>query len=449
MTGIDFGHSRDRKRRRPNNLRWRVGYAEADITPRPGEAFMSGFGIKRYARGTLAPLRAQAVSFEDASGKRAILVAADLLGYSRVQVNAIRVKIEQSFSVPPESVTLSASHTHCGPTVNYGLNFAVGGLNVWYLARLEDTLMKIIGKALRSLSPATIGYTDFEAQIGLNRRLIREGKAVAMGPNPDGVYDRHTPVIRISRRRSPKEVILVSHACHPTSSGPYDKWSPDWPGALRTKVETSLKDCRVIFAKGCGADANVVYRNRLTGKVAFSRDPVRSRRAGNQLAEKLLAHYSGTEPNPLHSSLSSTIACGQLSLQKRKSLSEIEAMATKGDIRKHATWWARQSLAYPDARTAVDYDVQAWRLGELTLFLLEGEVCADLGIAVRQLIDGPTVSVAYTNACPGYISTARLIREGGYEGDTSHMAYFLPAPFAEKSEDEFLTLCRKAARGLQ
>ena len=75
-------------------------------------------------------------------------------------------------------------------------------------------------------------------------------------------------------------------------------------------------------------------------------------------------------------------------------------------------------------------------------------MCADLGVATRSLVDGPVATAGYTNACPGYISSARLIREGGYEGDTSHMAYFLPAPFAEKSEDEFLTLCRKAVRDL-
>ena len=80
------------------------------------------------------------------------------------------------------------------------------------------------------------------------------------------------------------------------------------------------------------------------------------------------------------------------------------------------------------------------------MFWLEGEVCADLGIALRASIDGPVATAAYSNACPGYISSARLIREGGYEGDSSHMAYFLPAPFAEKSEEEFMGICREAEK---
>jgi hypothetical protein len=36
--------------------RWSVGYAEADITPAPGQVQMCGFGRERYARGVLAPL---------------------------------------------------------------------------------------------------------------------------------------------------------------------------------------------------------------------------------------------------------------------------------------------------------------------------------------------------------------------------------------------------------
>ena len=38
---------------------WFVGYAEADITPAPGQVQMSGFGRERYANGALAPLLTQ------------------------------------------------------------------------------------------------------------------------------------------------------------------------------------------------------------------------------------------------------------------------------------------------------------------------------------------------------------------------------------------------------
>jgi hypothetical protein len=45
-----------------------------------------------------------------------------------------------------------------------------------------------------------------------------------------------------------------------------------------------------------------------------------------------------------------------------------------------------------------------------------------------------------------YIPTARIVREGGYEGDSSHMTYVLPAPFTERVEAELLTLLERAVR---
>lgn len=426
---------------------WKVGYAEADITPAIGEAMMSGFGRERYATGVVSPLRAQAIVLEDAEGHRAAIVASDVLGYARVLVDAFRHKIEFEYGIPPSAVAFPCSHTHCGPAVNYGLNFSVGGLNVWYLARLEQVFVDLVGEGIRSLSPAQIEFGETEVQIGMNRRLVTS-EGVRSGPNPDGIYDRHTPVLRIRRRRSPRSLVVVNHACHPTSTGAYHKWSPDWPGAMRRHIESRIDDTRALFVKGCGADANVVYRDSKSGAYAFSRDPVRSRRAGARLGRHVVKFLEADRLVPLQASLATTISSGALSLKRARSRVALKDLAMAGNAGSHLTWWARQSLAYPDPRKTVAYDVQAWRLGSLTQFWLEGEVCADLGVATRSLVDGPVATAGYTNACPGYISSARLIREGGYEGDTSHMAYFLPAPFAEKSEDEFLTLCRKAVRDL-
>ena len=62
-----------------NPNKFAVGYAEADITPAPGEAMLAGFGQPRQVTGTLAPLRAQALAFEDGNGRRALLITADVL----------------------------------------------------------------------------------------------------------------------------------------------------------------------------------------------------------------------------------------------------------------------------------------------------------------------------------------------------------------------------------
>ena len=75
-----------------DNGPWQAGYAEADITPAPGQCMMYGFGRERYARGTLAPLLTQVVVLRDTGGRTAVLITADLLEFDRVAVEAIRLQ---------------------------------------------------------------------------------------------------------------------------------------------------------------------------------------------------------------------------------------------------------------------------------------------------------------------------------------------------------------------
>ncbi len=429
-------------------LQWQVGYAEACITPPPGQAMMAGFGRERYAQGAIAPLRAQALAFRDRRGKTALLIAADVLGFDRVAVDAMRHKIKAKHNIPPAAVCFSASHTHWGPAINYRTNFAIGGLNVWYIAFLEETLLELADRALKGLSEAGIAYGACEVQIGMCRRLPNEKGQIGWGPYPQGSYDEHTPVLRIMRQSAvggPRQVVLVGHACHPTGVGQIAKWSPAYPGAMRQKLEATLEDCRAMFVMGCGGDAKVVYRDPESKKYVFAASPKKSSAGGVKLADAVLEFLKQGSLSGLSADLHTTLVSGSLSFQEPRSRDQIEEMAFTGNPRSTSTWWARQSLAYPDRRRQQRYEVQAWHLGDLTIVALEGEVCADWGGMTRALAATQhAMVIAYANHCPGYVPTARIIREGGYEGDTSHMAYFLPAPFQPKMETQLTRLLLQA-----
>lgn len=48
--------------------------------------------------------------------------------------------------------------------------------------------------------------------------------------------------------------------------GNLNKWSADYPGAMRRKLEADLEGvCRAMLVNGAGADAKVVRRNPATG----------------------------------------------------------------------------------------------------------------------------------------------------------------------------------------
>lgn len=426
---------------------WKAGFAEADITPAIGEAMISGFGRERLVTGTLAPLRAQVLALEDAAGRRAVLVTADVLGFGRLSVEALRRRIGETLDVPPSAVCLAASHTHWGPAINERVNFSLGPPAPWYIARLERTILDLAGRACGDLAPAELSYGSCSTRIGMCRRTLDDKGNVLWRPNPTGSYDDHTPVLRIVRQGTPSEILVVGHACHPTSSGTMNRWSPDYPGAMRDRLEQDRAGCRAMFVMGCGGDAKVVVKNPKTGAPEFANTPEASAAAGERLAAAVRERLEGEPLHPLAAELETRIVTGELGFRPGRSDAEIEALAFDADAKGFEQAWARHRLAYPDARRGLRYDVQVWRLGDLTLVALEGEVCSDWGPVVRRLAPTPhAMVVAYANEVSAYIPTARIIREGGYEGDRSHMTYTMPAPFEERMEAELLALLERAVR---
>ena len=432
---------------------WSVGYAEADITPAPKQVQMSGFGRERYARGMLAPLLTQVVALRDRDGNIGVLITADILEFDRLMVEAIRRAIQHKHGVPAENVMLSASHTHWGPAVRFNVSYGIGAPNVWYMGLLEEKILAAVDTAIANLFPATIEYgcTDFRG-IGCNRRFPVDGK-IAWRPYREGSFDGHTPIFRIIRDAKPSQLVWVGHACHPTSSGPIQKWSPEYPGAMRDCLAGALPDTKALFVQGCGGDAKVVHNDPNTGRLAFSNDPDRAKAAGEKLAEAVLTHLKTGSMAPLNAQLACALATGRIGFGERWPRKEIErnAFPEPGQRRNWQTWAARQMLAFPDSREEFRYDVQAWKLGDrLTVFGMEGEVCSPWGPMLRAT--APTeqaMVIGYANSTGSYIPDKRIVREGGYEGLTSQQVYSLPAPFTENIDDEIKQIAGRAVEGVK
>lgn len=439
---------------------WRIGFAQADITPPAGQVQMTGYGRERYAEGALAPLLTQAVAFEDRQGVKAILIAADVLGFDRVMVTGIRRAIQAKHGLPPERIMLSASHTHWGPAVKFAVGYSIGAPNVWYMGRLEDRMLACVDEAIKDLASASLDYGSMDFRgIGCNRRRPVNGK-IGWGPYREGSFDGHTPVMRVqwSRRQGAKtrQLILVGHACHPTSSGAIQKWSPGYPGALRDRLAEALPGAKAMFVQGCGADAKVVHTDPGSGHLVFTNDAVRAKAAGVCLGDAVLDHLKAGGMKSLDAKLACSLASGRISFGERWSRETLEALAypkpgAKGVPRNWNTWTARQMLALPDARQDFQYDVQAWKLGgRLMLFGLEGEVCSPWGPLVRAM--APTeeaMVIGYANNTGSYIPDSRIIREGGYEGLVSQHVYGLPGPFTEKIDEEVRKIVAKAVETVQ
>ena len=425
---------------------WHIGYCQAEITPQPGQCMMAGYGRERYAKGTLSPLLAQVLAIRDRDENTALLITADILGFDRVTTDAIRYRISKKHGIASERIMLAASHTHWAPAVNMHISYSIGSPNVWYMGHLEESILTLVERALQDSSPAAVEYRSVDYRgVGCCRRRPVNGK-IAWGPYPEGSYDGHTPVLRILRQKSPQQIVVVGHACHPTSSGSIEKWSPDYPGAMRETLARRLPDSKAMFVQGCGGDAKVVHKDPQTDKLVFSASPERARQAGVKLAQAVLRRLDEAPKALLLEPIACSLVTGRLSFGKAWNREEIKELAYNGSRNNYLTWTARQYLALPIEKESFRYDVQLWQFGrQLTIFGMEGEICSPWGPMLRSMAGTKeSMVVGYANTTETYIPDERIVREGGYEGFSSHRVYFQPGPFTEAIDRQIKKIVTQA-----
>src|SRR5688572_2122137 len=102
----------------PAEAQWKAGTARARITPeRP--VFMAGYDARdKPFEGFEADLYAKALVLEDADGRRAVLITADLIGFSAPVAEEISAAIRKKAGFERKQILLNASHNHSGPALS-------------------------------------------------------------------------------------------------------------------------------------------------------------------------------------------------------------------------------------------------------------------------------------------------------------------------------------------
>lgn len=131
---------------------WKVGLASVDISPSEPVP-MAGYASRRAPFEAIAqPLFAKALAIEDRDGTRALLITADLLGFTHERAEAICARLRESDGLARHQVLLNASHTHSGPLVAGSMLTSVPEADrerpQRYVNVLED---KIVAAALKAL----------------------------------------------------------------------------------------------------------------------------------------------------------------------------------------------------------------------------------------------------------------------------------------------------------
>lgn len=396
---------------------WKVGLARVKITPEQ-PVWMAGYASRdRPFESVHDDLYAKALVLVDGGGTRAALVTTDLIGLSAEVANPIRRRIEEATGIPAASVILSSSHTHTGPTLSLdptpreGRQLADTERTVAYTKSLQDKLVQVVAEAARQLQPARLAHGTGVVHFVMNRREYTTARGVILGVNPRGQADRSVPVLRFDGADGKPLAVVFGAASHNTTLGPRDfEISGDYAGHAQRMVEEQLPGVQAMFILGCAGDANPYPRG--SHEIA--------QRHGKELASEVLRVANDTEKlAPVRGPL--RVAWGEAALP-------LESPPPREELEKQAAgrsgtspWIAQQMLARLDRGeklpTQYDCPLAVWQLGEdLTLVALSGEVVVDY---VRHLEDalgqGRLWIAAYCHDVYGYLPSARVLKQGGYE----------------------------------
>jgi len=357
---------------------WKAGVATAKITPEQ-PIWMAGYAArKKPSEGTAQDLFAKALALEDGSGRRAVIVTMDLIGVLVSLRDAVEKRVQEQYELPPEALLLAASHTHCGPEYRERKGREQEARD--YHQFLEDTLVKLVGDALADLAPAKLTDNHARAGFAMNRRRnyhLPEGDVnYGKRNNPDGPVDHDVPVLCVADGEGHELAVLFGYACHNTTLS-FNQFCGDYAGYAQEYLQADHPGLTALFIAGCGADQNPYPRR--TVELA--------QRHGRSLATAVEAALFAN-PRPLNGSL-------------RCAMEKIEIARADKEAEKRV------------------YPIQVIRLGDdVTLVALASEVVVDYSLRLKRELARPPAMLwvaAYCNGYFGYIPSARVLAEGGYE----------------------------------
>jgi hypothetical protein len=392
---------------------WKVGLSAARITP-DKPLMLAGYAARSTPYKNIEDdLYSKVLVLEDGQGNRGVMVTNDLIGIAVEVGEEICVRLREKAGLRREQIALNASHTHTGPTLSLTAQ-ARGSFSpqdakntVEYTRRLQDVIVDLVLRAIADLKPANLSWGVGVANFAMNRREFTPN-GVRLGVNPRGLVDRSVPVLRVDGADGKPRAVLFGYACHNTTLSQNDYMiSPDYAGYAQQVVQKASPGVQAMFVTGCGGAANPYPR----GTIAISRQH------GEELGREVM-RVMENKLSPVRGPL--TCVMGNADLPVRQTpRHELEQLVAKGNVREKASASRLlQSLDRGDPQPRhYSAPIAVWQLGgDLTWVGLSGEVVADYVPLIEKAVGPLQLWIsAYCNDYFGYVPSARMLTEGGYE----------------------------------
>jgi len=382
----------------------RLGVSQVNITPEQ-PVMMSGYDARKTpSTGVHDSLFASALFFSGKQNK-ALIISADVIGFSSAFIDSIKKKIYQRTGLPYDKMMIIATHNHGGPAI-YTYENNLPPANDEYVKSLYEKLANLAADAMKNPVLFQMGIGKGICNLNINRRAVFGDGGVWLGRNPDGPCDHEVNLVKFVDQQNSLLAILLNWPCHGTVSGQDNyKLTGDWPASAARYIKKQAgKNIVVAITAGASADINPIYG------------------PGNDFREVEAVGY--------HVGNVAWKTLGNIKTTPVKSFGIVNSnLAFAGKN----TWTDQFPQTSIISGSDVDVRLTALKFDKLILCGISGEVMTEIGMKIKQVSPkSPTIVITHCNGSSGYICTDKAFTEGGYEVKVSRMMPGIEQPLIEK-----------------
>jgi len=396
-----------------------------DITPR-GPVPLAGFTDRTGpSRGVADPLELNALLLRTPHTSVAIL-SADLLFVTEDLKRRVAAAVRDHVTLSDASFLFAASHTHFAPAVDPSkplLGRAEPAYVNWVAERAAALLRRLA--AAEPTPGGLVEYRSGPAAHAINRRRMGwrislrhlPRRAALRAPDPTGPRDETVHILTFTDGGERPVALLWSYACHPVTFAEPWQVSADYPGVVRRALRAAFgADLPVLFLQGCAGD----IRPRELG---------RPRTLGRRLAERVVGKLFTPFTAPEYVAWSGSLATRVVEVARGRATSyPLAPAATETRL--------RLSTLLTGASPDRDVTLQRLRVAPgLAIAALSAEPVAEYGPILRAQEPGIVIPVGYTDTVFGYLPSARMLGQHGYEDEGFMKAFGIAGRFRPDIEE--------------
>jgi hypothetical protein len=407
-----------------------AGVARVNLTP-PAEmkVALGGYGARmsKPAVGVHDAVWAKALVLQK-DQRRFALVTADVLAFPpRFKAAVIQHLASEGWSA--DQVMLLPSHTHTSfdmMALHPGNTFSIPQIGIFQKELFEhtaDKLAQAVREAGRSLIPVVAGSTT--VAVPARNRNRRTGLTV---------HDPDLTVTRVDTSEGRPLSVLVNWTAHPTFMDENDMlFSGDWPGHLQRTMEALIgQGVTAMYYNGAEGD------QLPTPPAESASNWERAERYGRDMGIQAWRVWEKIQPREIKN-----FAYHTETITLPKTTWHPDFMKTGG-----AEYGLNETMirGLLDALQPTQTRSTSFRLGDLVILGVPGEMAAELGMEIKTKARVITGASAVTigglaDEWVSYILPAEEYRKGGYEASVSF--------YGETLGDTIMDGLVRAANGLK